>query len=141
MNFSNSGICTTTLWIAGFPGETEDDFRESLYFLQDCHKSIYQADIWEFIYFPSQGGFMGSEAMDKDYQVTPAYSEEFEDLLIIKYFDLENGLSTKERFERISEFERLRKKLGVPNPYSISELLEASTRWSRLGYRENEPLI
>jgi len=141
INFAANGIYSTTLWMAGFPGETDDDFKESLNFLEDCHKYIYQADIWEFIYFPSQRGFIASETMDKDYSAKPVYPEEFNDFLIIKYYDLENGISSSERFERISQFERLRKKLCVPNPYSISELLEASTRWSRLGHRENEPLI
>lgn len=121
-NFASRGILTSTLWIAGFPGEHKNDFRESLIFFEKNHKFIYQADIWEYVDISSRNN---------------VYPQEFEDILFIKYSDCEGGLPSAERFERISQFEKLRIKLGVPNPYSARELIEAQQRWVTLGHRKD----
>ncbi|MHA2038641.1 MAG: B12-binding domain-containing radical SAM protein [Promethearchaeota archaeon] len=131
-NFAQNGIITSTLWIAGFPGEREEDFKESMRFLSDNHKVIYQADIWEFISAPRK--LSASDGTDNDFLTKPLYPEEFDDILLIKYYDLENKGLSPERFEKISQFENLRVKLGIPNPYSLKELLEAQARWVELGH-------
>lgn len=131
-NFAESGISTTTLWIAGFPGERVEDFQESMRFLNDNHRFIYQADIWEFISSPRE--LSTSDESGSDFSTKPAYPEEFDDLLIIKYYDLAKMCLPQERFDRISQFEQLRMKLGVPNPYSLAELLNANKRWVKLGH-------
>lgn len=58
-------------------------------------------------------------------------------MLVVKYYDLEDGISSPERFERVNKFEELRMKLGIPNPYSFRELVQAQNRWSDLGYQED----
>ncbi|MCX5704312.1 MAG: radical SAM protein, partial [Candidatus Omnitrophica bacterium] len=136
MNFAQSGIKTTTLWIAGFPGESEADFQESIDFLNDNINSLYQADIWEFICSPSL--IPSSESGSEDFSTKAMYPEEFDDLLVIKYYDLKNGPSPEVRFERIRRFEENRLKLGIPNPYSIKELISAHQRWVNLGHNRNE---
>jgi radical SAM superfamily enzyme YgiQ (UPF0313 family) len=134
MNFAKNGVCTSTLWIAGFPGEREEDFQESLKFFEENHKYIYQADIWEFISSPKK--LSDSEVTNSDFSTKPVYPEEFDDLLIIKYYDLENKGLSPERFEKITQFEKLRMKLGVPNPYTLKELLDANRRWVQLGHKK-----
>jgi len=130
-NFAANGIFTSTLWIAGFPGETEENFLESIGFLKDNHKNIYQADIWEFICSP-EGFSIPDENIN--HRAKPAYSEEFDDILPLRYYELENSISPAERFERINLFEKTRMDLGIPNPYSIIDLMKAKERWIELGH-------
>ncbi len=136
INFARNGINTTTLWIAGFPGEREEDFQESINFLDENSHFIFQADVWEFICSPKEISFSGT--MERDFSTRPVYPEEFDDLLLVKYYDLKNGPSSQERFERISRFEKTRMRLEIPNPYSIRELMEAQVRWIKLGYQKDE---
>jgi hypothetical protein len=133
-NFARNGICTSTLWIAGFPGEREEDFQESMLFLEENSRYIYQADIWEFISMPKK--IPASEATDTYFSTKPLYPEEFDELLLIKYYDQESMGLSPERFKKISQFEKLRMKLGVPNPYTLKELLNANKRWVQLGHRK-----
>ncbi len=130
-NFAGNGILTSTLWIAGFPGETKENFLESVEFLKDNHKNIYQADVWEFICSP-EGFALPDENMN--YRARPVYSEEFDDILPLRYYELENSISPAERFERICLFEKARMGLEIPNPYSIIDLLKAKERWIKLGH-------
>ncbi|MHA2039546.1 MAG: B12-binding domain-containing radical SAM protein [Promethearchaeota archaeon] len=139
MNFAKNGIYTSTLWIAGFPGERKEDFQESIWFLEENHTNIYQADIWEFISSPKK--LSASDGVNSDFWTKPVYPEEFDDLLIIKYYDLENKGSSAERFEKISQFEKARIKLGVPNPYKLKELLEANKRWVKLGHKKDKAIL
>ena len=55
-------------------------------------------------------------------------------MLLLKYYELENAVSSSERFERIAKFEKTRIELGIPNPYSFAELLKANERWTELGH-------
>jgi hypothetical protein len=134
-NFANNGICTSTLWIAGFPGEREEDFQESIRFLHENRTHIYQADIWEFISSPKK--LSASEVTDSSFITKPVYPEEFDDLLLIKYYDLEEKGLSPERFEKISQFEKSRMKLGIPNPYTLKELIDANNRWIKLGHKSS----
>jgi hypothetical protein len=103
-------------------------------FLEENHTFIYQADIWEFIASPKK--LSASDVADSAFLTKPAYPDEFDDLLIIKYYDLEKSGLSPERFEKISQFEKTRMKVGVPNPYTLKELLEANRRWARLGHKK-----
>ena len=136
MHFARNGIYTTTLWIAGFPGEREKDWQETMRFLKENSEYIYQADIWEYICFPREQS--SSEEIEKHFMTKPVYPEEYDDLLIIKYYDLKSELAAPERFEKIRDFETLRVRLGVPNPYSLRELMAAQTRWRKLGHQKGK---
>ncbi len=133
-NFAESGICTSTLWIAGFPGESDENFRESISFLEENSENIYQADIWEFIAMPRK--IHTSDDTECDFSTKPLYPEEFDDMLLIKYYDQESTGLSPERFEKITLFEKARMKLGIPNPYTLMELLEANKRWAKLGHKK-----
>lgn len=133
-NFARSGVYTSTLWIAGFPGETKKNFLESIAFLKKNRQNIYQADIWEFVCSP-EGFFIAEEGIS--HQARLAYPEELGSILPLRYFELEGSISSSERFERISLFEKARIRAGIPNPYSISDLLRAKDRWIKLGHKHN----
>jgi hypothetical protein len=130
--FSRHGIYTTTLWIGAFPGETAGDFQQSLDFLRENHRNIYQADIWEFICLPTGREF---QVGDRSWPIQRRYPAEFDDLLPVRYFET-GDISREERFDRIFEFERLRMELGIPNPYSMEELKQAHARWTELGHQD-----
>ena len=138
-NFARAGIRTTTLWIAGFPGEREEDFQKSLSFLAENRASIYQADIWEYICPPRQ--ISSSAGVESDFSTKPIYPDEFDDFFIFKYYDSKNGPPAQERFERISRFEKTRLELKVPNPYTITELWEADERWGTLGHQKGSARV
>ena len=129
-NFAKNGINTSTLWIAGFPGESNDHFRESMDFLEENSANIYQADIWEFIAMPRE--IPASDDTESNFSTKLLYPEEFDDMLLIKYYDRKSSGLAPERFEKISQFEQLRMKLEVPNPYTLKELLKANKRWAQL---------
>jgi len=131
-NLSEKGIQTTTLWISGFPGERDADFQDTLRFLSENHRFIYQADIWEFISVPRR--LTSHDISDRNFLTRPLYPAEFDDLLLLIYYDQEVDNLSPERFEKIRRFEELRIKLGIPNPYSIMELLLAQKRWADLGH-------
>jgi len=126
------GINTSTLWIAGFPGEQEEDFIQTLEFFKDNHPLIYQADVMEFVNLDGQPSPEREES---------AYPDEFDSLLILKYQELKDGVPPAQRYERITRFEELRHKLGVPNPYSLNELVEAQLRWVKLGHIKKEDAV
>lgn len=134
MNFAHNGIRASTLWIAGFPGERDEDFQCSIDFLNENNEFIYQADVAAFICAPKK--IVSSESTGSGFLTKRVYPEEFDNLLIIKYYDLKNGPSSVERFDRIRRFEKTRVKLGIPNPYSLRELMEAHARWVKLGHLE-----
>ena len=126
------GIQTSTLWIAGFPGEQDDDFEQTLEFFKNHHELIYQADIMEFVNLDGQPSEAGTSS---------AYPDAFDPLLVLKYEGLNQGVSPRERYERITRFEEMRYQLEVPNPYSLNELIEAQMRWVRLGHTKQHKFI
>ncbi len=133
-NLARHGIQTTTLWIAGFPGETEQDFQESIDFMVENKSFIYQADIWEFVCSPT--GVASAGPGEADFSTKPIYPEEFDELLILKYYDLKNGPSGSERFDRITRFEEARINAGISNPYTMQDLVRAHQRWVKLGHQK-----
>jgi radical SAM superfamily enzyme YgiQ (UPF0313 family) len=46
-----AGIKTTTYWVVGLPGETEEDFQQTLALVEGLKNDIYQAECAAFIYY------------------------------------------------------------------------------------------
>lgn len=136
-NLAYAGIKTTTYWVIGYPGETEEDFQLTLDLVEEMRDDIYEAELNPFWYVP--GGQINAETWDNRRKLV--YPETAKDMLIVQQWVLEGEPSREERYRRINRFTAHCRKLGVPNPYSISEVHQADKRWKKLHKNAVPPLI
>jgi hypothetical protein len=123
-----SGIKTTTYWVIGHPGETEEDFQKTLDLIEEIKDSIWQAECNPFRYYFN--GHNCSGEWDR-YRV-PLYPGKAKDMLVFQEWALDLEPSRQVIYERVNRFVEHCKKLGIPNPYSTNESCEADKRWHRL---------
>lgn len=129
---ASQGIMTTTLWIIGFPGETESEFHSALSFIRDNSSHIYQADAKVFQYHPE--GMAHSKEIDTARGSRYRFSAEINDILAVTPYIVDKDLSTAERFERLERFVSEMRRLGIPNTYTIFDWVTAERRWKSLGH-------
>lgn len=124
---ANAGIRTTTYWIVGFAGETEDDFQETLEFVREHHRYIYELEAHPYYYYPY--GQVGSRL----HQCFSLYPEEITDIIKFKVWEIVDSNPTREeRYDRLRRFSKLAGDLGLPNIYTMAERYEAEDRWHML---------
>ncbi len=128
-----AGIKTTTYWVIGYPGETEDDFQQTLDLLALVKDDIYEADFNPFFYHPNSLVETG-----KPVPVYPSWAGE---LLMYRDYRLDAEPSWQETLMRGRRFTGHCRNLGIPNPYTIDELNRADERWRRLHKNAVPPLI
>jgi radical SAM superfamily enzyme YgiQ (UPF0313 family) len=138
-SLASAGIKTTTYWIAGHPGETEADFQQTLDLLEELQDSIFEAECDPFRYFHT--GQVNAEEWLKQKGNRLLYPEETEDMLITQSYSLNSDPSREIIYDRQCRFKEHCKKLGIPNPYSISEIIEADKRWQRLQKNAVPPIM
>ncbi|QUI23833.1 amino acid adenylation domain-containing protein [Vallitalea pronyensis] len=138
-NLAKAGIKTTTYWVIGYPGESEEDFQQTLQIIEDMKDDIYEADCNPFNYYLS--GQVGSDEFSKKYNVELLYPEIAKELLITQTWILDCEPNREEIYSRVSRFMAHCKRLGIPNPYSSIEINEADKRWSRLHKNAVPPLL
>ncbi len=127
-SLAGAGIKTTTYFVVGFPGETEEDFQQTLDFLEELRNDIWQMECNPFYYY-----YTGQPEGDKwANQRMLLYPEYARDLLISQTWILNCEPSREERFKRLFRLVEHCKKLGIPNPYSTEEIYEADKRWKNL---------
>ncbi len=126
-----AGIKTTTYWVVGYPGETEDDFRQTLDLVERLKDDIYEAEANPFWFFPAgqvnSGGWEGKQA--------PLFPGTGDELLLLKPRVLECEPSREVIYQRLNRFVQHCRALGVPNPYTRREIHDADQRW--LGLQKN----
>ncbi|MGD2089376.1 MAG: radical SAM protein [Candidatus Aminicenantes bacterium] len=125
-----AGIKTTTYWVIGYPGETEEDFQQTLDLIEELKDDIYEADCNAFSYFLT--GQVKSQAWAKNNKSHLLYPEEFKDMLLLQTWILQGEPSREETYRRMNRFSVHCKKLGIPNPYTLQEIYKADERWKRL---------
>ncbi|MCP3059803.1 B12-binding domain-containing radical SAM protein [Myxococcus sp. K38C18041901] len=130
---SESGVRTSTLWIAGYPGETLSEFDDTLKFLRENRANIYDADAWLFQYHPR--GLAGSSTKLKGSGDAKArFGPELSRLARVDAVMVDDGLSPGDRLERLERFVATMQELEIPNPYSLTQWRSADARWEALGH-------
>jgi radical SAM superfamily enzyme YgiQ (UPF0313 family) len=125
-----AGIKTTTYWVIGHPGETEEDFQQTLDLIEELRDDIFQAECNYFLLHYSR------QHHEHDWRksIQLLYPGDALDMVLFQYYTLGPAIepSRKEAFGRVHRFEAHCKNLGIPNPYSLSKHLEADKRWQKL---------
>ncbi|MCP4151601.1 MAG: radical SAM protein [bacterium] len=123
-----AGIKTTTYWVIGHPGETEEDFQQTLDLIEELKDDIYQAECNPMLYHYSKQ-FASDEWSQK---MKRLYPRELQKMLVFEYYDMECQPSRQETYNRMHRFEAHCRKVGVPNPYALNEHKAADERWKKL---------
>jgi hypothetical protein len=126
--FALAGIKTTTYWVIGHPGETEEDFQKTLDMVEELKNSIYQAECNPFLYHYS--GQSSSNLWEAKRMLL--YPEKAKDMLIFDSWTLDMEPVREVAYERMHRFCEHCKRLGIPNPYSFKEIFDADRRWQQL---------
>jgi radical SAM superfamily enzyme YgiQ (UPF0313 family) len=125
-----AGIKTTTFWLFGYPGETEEDFQQTLDFIERCKDYIYEADCNAFNYYLT--GQANSDEWIKNNRGELLYPPWAKDLIITQTWVLTSEPSREEAYNRVNRFVAHLARLGIPNPYSLKDVYLADERWAKL---------
>jgi radical SAM superfamily enzyme YgiQ (UPF0313 family) len=126
-SLAGAGIRTTTYWIVGFPGETEQDFQETCEFIREHHRYIYELEAHPYYYYPY--GQIGSRL----YECYSIYPDEVTKHTKFRVWEVVNSNPTRwERYERLRRISTLASELGLPNIYTMAERYQAEDRWHML---------
>lgn len=127
-SIASVGIKTTAYWLVGFPGETEEDFQQTLDLVTELKDDIYEVDFNAFWYFVN-GQVDSDKWREQGYILYPPGARE---MLILETRDLHCLPSREERFSRMNRFAQHLHRLGIHNPYSLNDIHRADERWKKL---------
>lgn len=127
-SFAMAGVKTTTYWVIGHPGETEEDFQMTLDLVEELKNEIYQSECNPFLYH-----YSAQNSADKwEEKRMLLYPEWARDMLIFDSWTLDMDPIREVAYERMHRFVEHCSKLGIPNPYSFKEIYDADLRWKKL---------
>jgi radical SAM superfamily enzyme YgiQ (UPF0313 family) len=133
-----AGIKTSTLWVIGHPGETEEDFQQTLDLIEEMKDYIYDVEGTPFWYHLD--GQSGSTHWISRYEPRLLYPAEAKEMLVSQTWIINCEPQREEIFRRQNRFIKHLEKLGIPNPYSIQEIFKADERWRNLHKNAVPPL-
>ncbi len=139
VSLASAGIKTSTLWLIGHPGETEEDFLQTLDVIEECKDFIYDAEGTPFWYFLSQQP--GSAEWNKNNPHRLLYPEWASDMLVVQTWYLDTQPQREIIYQRLNRFVQHLEKLGIPNPYSLKDVFRADERWQGLHKNAVPPLM
>ncbi|UCH93644.1 MAG: radical SAM protein [Candidatus Aminicenantes bacterium] len=125
-----AGIQTTTYWVIGYPGESEEEFQQTLDLITELRDDIYEAECRPFYYYLT--GQANSMDWAKKNKSIPLYPGSAEEMLLFQTWVLDGKPSREETYKRVHRFEEHCKSLGIPNPYTMADIFAADQRWKKL---------
>ncbi len=125
---AGAGIKTTTYWVVGHPGETEEDFQQTLDFLEANAENIYEA--WSSPFYVYASGQVGSNQWET--QRLPLYCDQEVDSLMLQTWYLDCMPARDVVFERVARFQKHCEDLHIPNPFFLYDFHKADERWKML---------
>lgn len=123
-----AGIKTSTCWVIGHPGETEEDFQQTLDLIEELKDDIYEVWCSPFYYYPSAQANMTQ--WEKNAYLL--YPEHTKNMLLIQTWYPDCDPSKEETHKRMNRFMLHCEKLGIPNPHTLQALYQADERWKKL---------
>jgi hypothetical protein len=123
-----AGVKTTAYIVIGHPGETEDDFQQTLDLIEELKNDIWEAECNPFTYFYSGQGKTGAWVDSK----TLLYPPWAKDMLITQTWFVNEAPAREVMFNRICRFVELCRKLGISVPWSMQGVNQSDERWHRL---------
>jgi radical SAM superfamily enzyme YgiQ (UPF0313 family) len=123
-----AGIKTTTYWLIGYPGETEEEFRMTMDIVEELKDDIWESECNPFNYFYS-GQNSENEWAAKRMLLYPG---DMSKMMMTPTWTLDIEPKREEVYQRMNRFVQHCDKLGIPNPYSIHEIYKADERWKKL---------
>ena len=127
-NLASAGIKTTAYIVIGHPGETEEDFQQTLDLIEELKTDIWEAECNPFTYFYSGQG-RSDEWEAKRILLYPPWAK---DMLITQTWIVNDTPKREEMFGRIYRFVEHCKRLGVAIPWSVLDVNHSDERWHRL---------
>jgi radical SAM superfamily enzyme YgiQ (UPF0313 family) len=128
---SGAGVKTTTYWIVGHPGETEEDFQQTLDLIEELKDDLWEAECNPFSYYLT--GQVDSDLWMSEYERVTLYPENARHMLITETWVMKDCQPTRDIiYDRVSRFVEHCEKLGIPNPYFEHDIYKADLRWRHL---------
>jgi hypothetical protein len=139
-SLAGAGIKTSTYWVVGYPGETEEDFLQTLALIEEMKDDIYEAECNPFRFYLTGQVKSDQWLAASDSQLL--YPEKFRELLVLQTWYLADSSPGREEiYRRMARFVEHCRQLGIPNPYSWQEIHRADQRWQKLHPMAVPPLV
>lgn len=124
---ASAGIRVTTLWIVGFPGETEEDFQETLDFIREHHRFIYELDVHYYYYYPY------GQVWSRLHKCYPLYPPGVIEYVKFQQWEIEDCDPPRDvKFDRLRRINDLATEVGIPNLHTLGARYRAEERWQLL---------
>ncbi|HLP61327.1 MAG TPA: radical SAM protein [Candidatus Deferrimicrobium sp.] len=125
-----AGIKTTTAWMVGHPGETEEDFLMTLALIEELKDYIYEVKLQSFNYYLR--GQPNSTSWIENQRPVLFYPEWAKDMLVCQTWRLDGEPTWEDTIRRVNRFMEHCRRLGLPSNYSLEDVNAADIRWKKL---------
>jgi radical SAM superfamily enzyme YgiQ (UPF0313 family) len=134
-----AGIKTTTAWMVGHPGETEEDFQMTLDLIEELKDYIYEVKLQSFNYY-LRGQPQSVDWAENSHPVL-FFPEWAKEMLITQTWRLDCEPTWEETILRVNRFMEHTQRLGIPSNYSLEDVNAADHRWLKLQPNAVPPLV